>query len=231
MDFILGLPDIIRNFMVIFVKMLRDTARTLSQVDVSMTLSKGDQTEAPMSTDMRENKVKDWSNGQNTKAPEEFETPEPSHFDLVLQFMETSYEEAKAEYFDILDSQIGEMLNESPGFKQLLNSTLALRRFVLSEWVGMKGCPPLDLLVRQDFLSSHKVRARPISPRRYAHTEKEFHRLLEYLYKWSRSPWASALVVAAKATKPLMRFCGDYIWFNGYCVLPHAYITRLQYEI
>ena len=34
MDFILGLPDILRNFLDIFVKMLRDTERTLNEVDI-----------------------------------------------------------------------------------------------------------------------------------------------------------------------------------------------------
>ena len=65
----------------------------------------------------------------------------------------------------------------------------------------------------------------------YAHTEKEFKRLLEYLYRLSQSAWASALVFAAKATKPFIKFCGDYRWFNGYCVLPQAYVQRGQYEI
>ena len=179
MNFILGLPDILRNFLDIFVKILRDTERTLSQVDVSMALTEADQTEAPTTTDMRENEVRDWSTGQNTEAPKELETPEPSHFDPNLQFIEIPYEETKAEYFDMLDGHIGEMLMESADFKQLLNSTLALGRFVPSEWVGIKGFPPLDLVVGEDFPSSLKVRARPINPRLYAHTEKKFQRLLE----------------------------------------------------
>ena len=81
-----------------------------------MALTEGDHTEAPMSTDMLENEVRDWNNGQNTEAPEEIETPEPSHYDLVLQIIEIPYEESKAEYFDILDGHIGEMIKESAGF-------------------------------------------------------------------------------------------------------------------
>ena len=235
MGFILGLPDMLRNFLDIFVKMSRETERTLSQVDVSMALTEGDQgaasAEASINTNMQGNEVRDWSNGQNTEAPGELDTPEPSHFDPVLQFIDIPYEKAKAEYFDMLDGYIGDMLKESAGFKELVNSTLALGRFVPSKWVGIKGFPLLDLVVREDFSSSHKVRARSINPRLYAHTEKKFQRLLEYLYQLSRSPWESALVVAAKVTKPFMRFCGDYRWFNGYCVLPQAYIPRVQYEL
>ena len=101
MDFILGLLDILRNFLDIVVKMLRNTERTLSQVDISMALTEGNQAaasaETSVNTDMQENKVRSWSNGENTDAPEEIETPELSHFDPVLQFMEIPYEEAKAD--------------------------------------------------------------------------------------------------------------------------------------
>ena len=120
-------------------------------------------------------------NGENTEAPEEIETPEPSHFDPVLQVMEIPYEEAKAEYFEMSDAHVGEMLEDLIGIKQLLNSELALGKFVPSEWVGIKGFSLLDLVVKGDFPNSHKVRARPINPRLYANTEKEVQRLLDYL--------------------------------------------------
>ena len=55
----------------------------------------------------------------------------------------------------MLDDHIGEMLKDSVGLKQLLNSALALGRFVPAEWVGIKGFPPLDLVVREDFSHSH----------------------------------------------------------------------------
>ena len=62
MDFILGLPDILRNFLDVFFKMLRDREKTLSREDVAMALTEGDQAaasaEACMSTDMQENEVK-----------------------------------------------------------------------------------------------------------------------------------------------------------------------------
>ena len=61
------------------------------------------------------------------------ETPEPSHFGPVLQFMEIPYKEARAEYLEILDSHIGEMLKDSKGFKDLLNLELALGRFAFGQ--------------------------------------------------------------------------------------------------
>ena len=62
MNLILGLPDILRNFLDIFVKMLRDTERTLDEVDTSLVLTEGKQVaaavEASVNTDMQENKVR-----------------------------------------------------------------------------------------------------------------------------------------------------------------------------
>ena len=50
-----------------------------------------------------------WSNKENTETPEEKETLESSHFDPFLQFIRNPYEEAKAEYYEILDVHVGEM--------------------------------------------------------------------------------------------------------------------------
>ena len=67
---------------------------------------------------MQENEVRDWSNCENIEALDEKETPEPSHFDPDLQFMEIPYEEAKSEYFEMLDDHIGELLKDSAGFNK-----------------------------------------------------------------------------------------------------------------
>ena len=111
----------------------------------------------------------------------------PLHFAPVLYSMEIPYEEARKEYFDILDKHIGEMLSESKELKALLTSELALDRFVPNKLVGIR-CPPLELKVRNDFPSSHKVRSRPINPRMYQHTKLEFETLSHYMYKPSTSP-------------------------------------------
>ena len=99
------------------------------------------------------------------------------------------------------------------------------------EWTGIQGFPPLDLQVKEDFPPFHKVRSRPINPRLYEHAKKEFERLTGYMYRHSTSPWASPLVIAPKATKPFIRFCGDYRWLNAYVLKTQAYIPRVQYEV
>ena len=94
MGFFLGLPDILRNFLDIFVNMLIDAEQTLEEVNISMALTEEQLagTSNPISSevkdgvgiDMKEKGVRLWSNWQSTEAPVELETPEPLHFGPVL---------------------------------------------------------------------------------------------------------------------------------------------------
>ena len=226
LDFILGLPDVLKNFLPLFAQMLNDAQNSVAQVTTESedtVINENPELLKPFEKIL-------WSNGETIEAPEDAETPMPSHFDPVLQFMEIPYDEAMKEYHDILDKHIGEKLKDSVEFRKLLTSKLALGRFVPVKWEGIT-CPPLHLKVRDNFPLSHKIQSRPINPRMYQHTKKEFDRLMQYMYKPSTSQWASPLVVAPKATEPFIRFCGDYRWFNAFCELPQAYIPRVQYEI
>ena len=116
-------------------------------------------------------------------------------------------------------------------FKKSLEVRVVYRSVCAKEWTGIQGFPPLDLQVKEDFPPFHKVRSRPINPRLYEHAKKEFDRLTRYMYRHSTSPWASPLVIAPKATKPFIRFCGDYRWLNAYVLKTQAYIHRVQYEV
>jgi len=213
MDFIVGLPDIVSNYVDLLVSVLK-SENHLNEV-----------------TDMREGEVRMWSNGEVEVSPEELDTPDPVAFGPVLAFMETSYEESRKEYFNSLEKHVGEQLIRCESFMELLKSDLAVDRFVPKEWTGIRGFPPLDLQVKNDFPPMHKVRSRPINPRLYDHAKVEYERLTKYMYKPSVSPWASPLVIAPKATKPFIRFCGDYRWLNPYVIMPQAYIPRVQYEV
>ena len=155
----------------------------------------------------------------------------PVAFGPVLAFMETGYDEARTEYFSSLKGHVGDLLATCPDIIEILQSDLCVDRFVPKEWTGIKGFPPLDLQVKEDFPPFHKVRSRPVNPRLYEHAKKEFERLTGYMYRHSTSPWASPLVIAPKATKPFIRFCGDYRWLNAYVLKTQAYIPRVQYEV
>ena len=95
--------------------------------------------------------------------------------------METSYEEARTEYFQMLKAHVGELLSGCSKFKAILESDLCIDCFVPREWTGIQGFPPLDLQVKEDFPPFHKVRSRPINPRLYEHAKKEFDRLTAYM--------------------------------------------------
>ena len=179
MDFILGLPDVLRFFLDMFIGMLREAECCLFKFDHASELSQVDDVVAD---------AVPWSDGQNTESPEELETPEPSHFAPYLTFMEVPYEDARVEYMEIFDARIGDMLKGSREFKNILTSELALGRFVPEDWTGIVGFPPLDLVVREDFPVSHKVRARPINPRLFKCTKIGFERLMCYMYRLSVSP-------------------------------------------
>ena len=73
--------------------------------------------------------VKMWSSGSSTEAPEELETPIPSHSDPFLKFTEIPYADASKEDFEKLDKQIGEMLRDSKELTALLTRGLAVGRF------------------------------------------------------------------------------------------------------
>ena len=52
-----------------------------------------------------------------------------------------------------------------------------------------------------------------------------------YFYVESFSPIASPLVIAPKATKPFIRFCGDYVQINKYIKFYSYPIPHVRHEI
>ena len=80
-DFILGLPDIVRSYVELIISMFcsqkKEVVSSAEEVD-----------EAPL-----------WSDGVIEEATEDLETPLSCTLEPVLKFMEGKYDEAKAEYF------------------------------------------------------------------------------------------------------------------------------------
>jgi len=115
MDFIVGLPDIVRNYVETLTNMLQGAVYNIMEV-----------------TDMREGEIKLWSRGEVEESPEEESTPPvPVAFGPVLSFMK--------EFFGLLDSHVGEHLSNYTDFLNLLRSDLAVDRFVPREWTGIQG--------------------------------------------------------------------------------------------
>ena len=164
--------------------------------------------------------------------PEETETPDPLAFgEDVLRFMEMSVEEAKREYFELLPNHISKAMMEAcPQVMDLMRSEMAQEIFAPSSWPGMK-VPPAVMDVVGTLPTRLTPRARPIRPALYEAAKKEFDRLRQYFYVDSRSPIASPLVIAPKATAPFIRYCGDYREVNKLISIPQQPIPIVQHEL
>ena len=128
-DFILGLPDLLRYFLDLFIDMLRYAREEMLAGVFDM-------------SDMKEGEVRVYSEGDQQEAPEDAETPVPVHFGPVLSFMEVPYDEARAEYLKMLDERIGPLLQGCEELRAMLVDELGMDRFVLKEWNGIVGFEP-----------------------------------------------------------------------------------------
>ena len=231
LDMIAGLYDIIDKFGDLFLQFINKAIEThVRQPEASLNAIQGESITKIEST-LQAGEMLRWSNGDDDGAPENDECPDPCAFTSVLLFMETSHEEAMATYLSQFEKQVEPSFLAYPGVRELLLSDLAKNRFVPKEWKGLLGFPPLKLAFKDTLPAQHPVRSRPINSRLFEHSRKEFDRLMQYLYVPSRSPWASPLVIAPKATAPFIRFCGDYVWLNEHVIFPQLTIPSVGHEI
>ena len=162
---------------------------------------------------------------QEKDSPEEVHTPEPCSFTDAFHFMEMSVEEAKQEYFSQIEEHVSPEFCAATKVVELLK-TKGVLAFMPSNWEGIKDIKPLELKVIVQPPSRMKPPTRSISLRILPDAKNEFDRLVQYFYAPSNSPHASLLVVAPKATKPFICFCGDYVAINKWDT-----ILSLMYNI
>jgi hypothetical protein len=171
-----------------------------------------------------------WTKREEQPAKEDQEVELPVNFGDALTFLGKSREEAILDYKKLQDEHISEELRQNTDIINYLNTT-ALPAFVPKDWTGIKGIPPLRLKWKDTLPSRMKPKARPINPKLWECSEKEFRRLCGYFYESSRSPWASCLVVAPKATPPYIRFCGDYVEVNKHMEVGNYTIPNVKHEL
>ena len=171
-----------------------------------------------------------WVYGKEPEAIEDIEVELPASFPWHLQYMEMPYEEALEEYFALFDSHVNPEFSLGTDVIQLLR-TKGAKVFVPNNWEGINGVDPIELSWKTDLPDRMKPPARPVNPRLFAHAEKEYGRLRGYMYRDSTSPIASPLVIAPKATKPFIRFCGDYRQINLYIYIGHYKIPIVKEEL
>ena len=227
LDLIVGLDDCLSEFGDFYLELVKNgVADAKLKKETGLTASLQRDSELPP-TDMKNGDIRQWSNSDDDGSPEADECPEPCSFTSALQFMEQSHEEALEKYYSQFEEHVHPEFLAYPGVKELLKSPMATGCFVPQDWKGLVdvGFGPLELDFMDTLPAEHPVRSRPINPRLFENTKKEFERLLKYFYVPSKSPWASPLVIAPKATAPFIRFCGDYTMAEQVCNLPKAIHT------
>jgi hypothetical protein len=143
--------------------------------------------------------IEPWSRGPDELAPEELETPDPVQFEFAHSFLGKTRAEAIQEYHDLWIEHIHpDFVKHTPILE--LREGKAMQVFVPDSWEGIRGVQPLKINFKPDMPDRIKPKTRYINPRLYEAAEEEVKRLRGYFYEESRSPWASCLVMAPKAT-------------------------------
>jgi hypothetical protein len=171
-----------------------------------------------------------WVYGTEPEAIEDIMVELPCSFPWHLHFMEMPYKDAVDEYYSLFDTHVNKEFAAQTNVIELLQ-TKGVQVFVPSNWDGINGVDPIELNWKPEIPERMKPPARPVNPRLFAHSEKEYHRLSSYMYTNSTSPIASPLVIAPKATKPFIRFCGDYRNINMYIHVGHYKIPIVREEL
>ena len=255
-SFIVGLPDILWSFLDLFISMLNSGAALVKESTLCANPSRSVSTsQFSAVSDLVEYTVPEHSilpdimkPGElsfpwrtiSAPAPEEEEIPDPCSFrlesmpplppgPLALANLEIPLEERLATYWEELKTHLSPAAHAYAPMVELFRRESTIDLFVPPVWKGLVTEPVNIVFVGLPV--SHRPPARPINPRLYEHAHKEFQRLCGYIYVPSNSPIASPLVTADKATKPYIRFCGDYTWINKHHAIPHYTIPNVQHSI
>ena len=212
LDMIIGLKDIVRHFKSLFVEMLEEVQDNL-----------GGQLKL-----MADNNIEITLPGPEKESEEELLTPDPCSFSGPLHYLNIGRDEALKEYEALFDSHISPEFNaDEYGVRELLLSDEAKEVFVPGTWEGVKDIPEIHLDFRDTLPTSMRPRARPVNPRLFEAASTEVQRMRKYIYEPWDSPIVSTLVIAPKATKPFIRFCGDYVEINKHIARNHYPIPKV----
>lgn len=220
---IIGLPAILRHFHDLHKHMLDvvveqlESASSSAEVSHIHTLAHVGELRYP------------WTYVQEAIAPEDQDTPHPCSFPDALHYMEMSPEEALAEFRSQIPEHVNAEFAAAVPIIPLIEEKKSV--FLHQNWNGIIGVDPVHLPVKAGMPTLLKPRARHVNPRIYPMAKQEFDRLGKYFYRESTSDIASCLVIAPKATKPFIRFCGDYVTINKYINTGHYPIPHVQHTL
>jgi hypothetical protein len=225
-EMIIGLPAIMGDLWDFFFYMLK---RRRDQISNELDLNYSSATEDFVFNAVEE-LLKPWAKDDMEIAPEDALVPDPVQFEFASSFLGKSREEALREFKGMFDDHISPEFRAAQPVEELLPKK-GVKVFIPEKWEGIKGVEPFKINFKDSLPERLKPKARPVNPRLYEDAEKEFKRLCGYFYVPSRSPWASCLVIAPKATKPFIRFCGDYVTINKHTPSPHYTVPNVRHEL
>ena len=228
-DIIVGLPAIMTSFWEFFKKAIDHQIDKQNMCSLNTTSDKDLMSNLDPEYPDNYSLLEPWT-VKLEEAPEEDEVPLPARFDFASSFLGKSRQEAIQEYEEMFATHVDKQMAANTDVINLLQ-TKGRKVFIPDNWDGIQGIEPLQIQFSPDLPDRLKPKARPINPRLWECAEKEFKRLCGYFYEESRSPHASCLVLAPKATKPFIRFCGDYGIINKYIPTGHYYIPHIRYEL
>lgn len=211
---VVGLPAIIAHFGVLFMEMLQTAMDEYSGEPSHELSSMMDELQYP------------WSKPVDQDAPEDADTPEPCSFSDALHYMEMTPDEAREEFFGQFEAHISAEFRAATRVEELLR-TKGVRAFIPYNWNGIQKIEPLELEWLENMPARMMPHTHPIPAHRRAAAEQEMKRMTQYMYVPSKSPIASGLVVADKATAPFVRICGNYVKVNKYVVTGHYPIPHV----
>ena len=167
---IIGLPDILRNFLYMCIDLLEDGAEMLQQ-------KKEEEDELNLNSmgidelkELYPDLVDTWSQPLDEIAPEETETPDPCHFTGPLYYLSKPHDEVVKDYFDMFEKHISEEWRQNPKVMELMNNQLALDVFVPATWQGL-DIPPITIRTTDELPAHHKPKARNLNSK---HKESAF---------------------------------------------------------
>lgn len=223
---VIGLPAILNNFGALFLDMIKSAISECAEAPLH-DLSELVHYATPREGELRE----PWSLPLDEEAPEESFLEDPCSFTFVLNYLEVTPEKALENYFALMDTHVSEAFRTAVDVIGLLKSDAGIRTFNPANWDGA-NVPPVKLMFRDSLPVRLKPPARPINPRLQTNVEKEFRRLVDIGYLVpSRSPIASPMVVAPKATEPFFRICFDYRVVNMHVDVHHFPIPMVIHEL
>jgi hypothetical protein len=162
-----------------------------------------------------------FSDAVKQDAPEEkgFYDHQPDSFPGLVDVMDGTAEEKFKEFKELQDSKVNHDFKKRKNLIRVLDKHFGV--FYQSNFDGLHGIEPIDIITKPDMPTSYKPPYRPIPVKTSEAANKEINRMKTTMYIPSQSPIVHPIVVAAKATHPFVRICGDYRWLNQHILKPH----------